>query len=80
MQAIAHELIPLRRLREGCRAAIAEIVGRPDHVRRLNELGLRGGVQLEMVRSGSPCIVRLAGSTLCIRGNEVLNVLVRPGE
>jgi ferrous iron transport protein A len=80
MQALTHELIPLRRLREGCRAAIADIIGRPEHVQRLKELGLRGGVELEMVRAGSACIVRLQGNTLCIRGNEVLNVLVRPGD
>ena len=75
----ADQLIPLKTLPEGSRASIAEVVGRPDHVQRLRELGFRGGVELEMVRPGSPCIVRLAGHTLCIRGNEVLNVLVRPG-
>jgi hypothetical protein len=32
-----------------------------------------------MVRQGSPCIVRLKGNTLCIRGNDLLNVLVGAG-
>ena len=76
---VAEELIPLKTLPEGCRASVAEVVGRPDHVHRLRELGFQGGAELEMVRPGSPCIVRLAGHTLCIRGNELLNVLVRPG-
>ncbi len=79
MQALTHDMIPLRRLQEGSRAAVAEIVGRSEHVQRLKELGLRRGVQVEMVRTGTPCIVRLNGHKLCIRGTEVLNVLVRPG-
>ncbi|HEY2882768.1 MAG TPA: FeoA family protein [Pirellulales bacterium] len=73
-------LIPLDRMSAGQRAPIAEIVGRTEHVQRLQELGLRHGVEVEMVRAGSPCIVRLQGNTLCIRGNEVLNVLVGCGE
>jgi ferrous iron transport protein A len=76
---VAENLIPLKTLGEGHRASVVEVIGRPDHVQRLRELGFRGGVELEMVRPGSPCIVRLAGHTLCIRGNEMLNVLVRPG-
>jgi Fe2+ transport system protein FeoA len=60
----------------GQSAALAEIIGLPDQVQRLKELGFRKGANLEMVRSGSPCIVRLQGHTLCIRGNELLNVLV----
>ncbi len=72
-------LVPLNRLQQGTRAQIAEIVGTTDQVQRIRELGFQHGTSLEMVRSGSPCIVRLLGQTLCIRGSEVLNVLVRPG-
>jgi ferrous iron transport protein A len=60
----------------GQRATLADIVGQPEQVQRLKELGFHQGVNLEMVRSGSPCIVRLGGNKLCIRGNELLNVLV----
>jgi Fe2+ transport system protein FeoA len=55
---------------------VAEIVGQEDQVQRLKELGFCPGVHLKMIRAGSPCIVRLQGQTLCIRGNELLNVLV----
>jgi ferrous iron transport protein A len=72
------DLIPLNRLRSGETAAIVEIVGRSDQVQRIKELGLHDGVELTMVRAGSPCIIRVAGQTLCIRANELLNVLVRP--
>jgi ferrous iron transport protein A len=69
-------LIPLNRMNSGQRAVLSEVVGRADQVQRLKELGFRSGMDLEMVRSGSPCIVRLQGHTMCIRGNDLLNVLV----
>ena len=73
-----HRLVPLNRLRTGETALIVEVVGRSDQVQRIKELGLRDGTAISMVRSGSPCIIRLAGQTLCIRANELLNVLVEP--
>jgi Fe2+ transport system protein FeoA len=63
----------------GQHASIGEIVGQPEAVHRLEELGLRGGVMVEMVQSGSPCIVRLAGQKLCFRSDELLRVMVRCG-
>jgi ferrous iron transport protein A len=73
-----HRLVPLNRLRTGETALVAEVVGRSDQVQRIKELGLRDGAEISMVRSGSPCIIRLAGQTLCIRANDILNVLVEP--
>ena len=72
------DIIPLNRLRSGETASIVEVVGRSDQVQRIKELGLHDGVEITMIRSGSPCIIRLAGHALCIRANELLNVLVRP--
>jgi len=74
-----HGLIPLNRLPAGETALIAEVIGRSDQVQRIKELGFHDGVEITMVQSGSPCIVRLGGQTLCIRANELLNVLVRSG-
>ena len=54
------------------------LLGSPEQVRRLEELGLRSGAHLEIVRGGSPCIVRIDGSTLCFRHDESLRVLVTP--
>ena len=59
-------------------AEVQEVLGSSEHVRRLEELGLRSGAVLEMIRSGSPCIVRVGGSTLCFRGHELAQVLVAP--
>jgi ferrous iron transport protein A len=73
-----HDLIPLNRLATGQTASIGQLLGRPEQVQRLQELGLREGVAIEMVQSGSPCIVRLADKKLCFRSDELLRVLVRP--
>jgi ferrous iron transport protein A len=73
-----HHLVPLNRLRTGETALVAEVLGRADQVQRIKELGLCDGTQISMVRSGSPCIIRIGGQTLCIRANDLLNVLVEP--
>jgi len=72
------DLIPLHRLGSGEVAQIVSVVGRPEHVHRMKELGLHDGAEIAVLRSGTPCIIRLAGQTLCFRANELLSVLVRP--
>lgn len=74
-----HDVIPLRFLVPGQCAQVDHVSGAPDDVHRLEELGLRGGAAIEMVQSGSPCIIRLAGQKLCFRPDELLSVLVRCG-
>src|SRR3990172_2873137 len=58
--ALMPELVPISLLSAGQVAEVRQVVGPPEQVRRLEELGLRDGAVLEMVRSGSPCIVRVA--------------------
>jgi ferrous iron transport protein A len=70
------ELVPLSVLRSGQIAEIGQLVGAPEQVRRLEELGLRTGARLEIIRGGSPCIIRVDGGTLCFRDDESLRVLV----
>jgi Fe2+ transport system protein FeoA len=72
-------LIPLSLLAPGQSALVDRIIGRPDEVHRLEELGLRGGTAIEVVQGGSPCIIRLAGQKLCFRADELVSVLVRRG-
>jgi ferrous iron transport protein A len=71
-----HDLIPLAALRSGEYAEVRKIVGHQEQVRRLEELGVRDGAVLEMVRAGTPCIVRIGASKLCFRDGELLSVLV----
>jgi len=60
----------------GQTARIGQLVGPPDAVHRLEELGLRLGAEVEMVQSGAPCMIRLEGHKLCFRESEALQVLV----
>lgn len=71
------ELVPLSVLRSGQIGEVGQLVGAPDQVRRLEELGLRAGARLEMIRGGAPCIIRVDGSKLCFRNDDSLRVLVR---
>jgi ferrous iron transport protein A len=71
-----HELLPLTALVAGQVAEVRRVVGRPEQVQRLEELGVRDGVVLEMVRPGTPCIVRVGASKLCLRDGELLSLLV----
>jgi ferrous iron transport protein A len=76
---LAEESIPLRLLARGQFAEISALVGKPEHVQRLHELGLSSGTVIEMVQPGSPCIVRLAGHKLCFRESDLMGILVRAG-
>lgn len=73
-----YDALPITQLRRGEFAEISQVIGTTEQVRRLEELGLRGGVELEIVQSGSPCIVRIGGSKLSFRHDELLRVLVTP--
>jgi Fe2+ transport system protein FeoA len=71
-----HELLPISALLPGQWAEVRQVVGRPEQTRRLEELGVRAGVSLELVQGGSPCIVRVGGTKLCFRDGEMCSVLV----
>ncbi len=71
-------MIPITQLRRGEVAEIAQVIGSPEHVQRMEELGLRGGAFLEVIRGGSPCIVRIGGTTLCFHHEHLLRILVTP--
>ena len=75
-----NHLVSVTELRRGQVAEVSAVVGLPEQVRRLEELGLRSGVRLEIVRGGSPCIVRVEGTKLCFRDNELASVMVKPRE
>lgn len=74
-----NDSIPLQCLEVGTSGAVTAVVGNGDFVHRLNEIGLRQGAEVQMVQSGRPCIVRVNGQRLCLRADELLRVLVRPG-
>ena len=71
-------LLPLDMLNAGEDAEVAEVSGDAAWVDRLAELGLQAGSRLHMLRSGSPCTLRVGGCQLCLRGDECSQILVRP--
>lgn len=74
------EIIPLKFLQPGSKAAIDLISGQPNEVQRMEELGLRAGSEIEVLQQGCPCIVRCRGAKYCLRGNDCNCVWVRIDE
>ncbi|MCE9608079.1 MAG: FeoA domain-containing protein [Planctomycetia bacterium] len=75
-----HDLIPLSQVAVGRRGEIGAVLGLPDSVHRLEELGIRVGATVEMIQTGAPCIIKLAEQRLCFRSDELFSVLVRTEE
>ena len=72
------DFVPLNRLGSGQPAEICDIKGEAGRVHRLHEFGLRQGAKIQMFRAGNPCIIRMAGSKVCIRMDDSLQVMVKP--
>jgi len=69
-------MIPLQLLNTGETADIVVVGGETSLVTRLNEMGLREGEIVHMVRSGEPCIVAVGNHRLTFRGNETAHIYV----
>lgn len=70
------QVLPIELLHSGERGRICDVEGSPDLVHRLEEMGLHQGVTVQMVRSGSPCILAVNHHRLSFRGSDLANVLV----
>lgn len=68
--------MPISMMRAGQAARVGEVFGPVELVHRLDEIGLRRGAQVEMIRPGNPCIIRLGGPKLCLRADDGSGVLV----
>ena len=73
-------LLPLDLLRPGEWADVADISGDPKWVGRMAELGLREGCRIQMLLGGVPCMLEVSGCKLCLRGDSVSQIWVRPIE
>jgi len=73
-------VLPLDMLRPGQWADVADVAGDPTWVCRMAELGLRTGCRLQMLQSGAPCLLQVAGCKLCLRSDMCSQILVRPVE
>jgi Fe2+ transport system protein FeoA len=71
-------LVPLELLGAGEWADVAEVAGEPTWVGRMAEMGVRAGCRLQVVQPGSPCLLQVGGCRLCLRGECLMRILVRP--
>lgn len=70
-------LLPLELLRPGEWAEVADVQGETGWVGRMAELGIRIGSRLQVLQPGSPCMLRVGGSRLSLRGDSSALILVR---
>ncbi len=74
------EVVPLDMLRADEQAAIVEMVGDPRQIHRLEEMGLREGSSVRMVRPGSPCLLAIDSRRVSLRLDEATDILVKISE
>ncbi|MCA9090025.1 MAG: ferrous iron transport protein A [Planctomycetaceae bacterium] len=71
-------MFPLESLRSGETGRVVDVDGQLDLVQRLQELGLRLGATVQMLRSGSPLLIAIDGQRLSFRPDQRAMVLVEP--
>lgn len=69
-------VIPLEMMNEGERGHVCTVEGTPELVIRLQEMGLREGVPVRMVRTGTPCILAVNDQRFSLRFDQRATVLV----
>ncbi len=73
-----HDILPLELLCPGEWADVAEVTGEPHWVGRMAELGVRTGSRVQVLRPGSPCLLKVGGARLSLRGEQAMQILVKP--
>lgn len=71
---------PLTICSPGEEATVIELAVESEVSGRLRELGLVAGAQVRVVRTGSPLILEVGETRLCLRGPEADGVFVRLAE
>jgi ferrous iron transport protein A len=69
-------IVALESLAVGEGGRITDISGDPNFVTRLNEMGLRVGTALRMIRSGRPCLIAVDHQRLSFRTEDNVLILV----
>lgn len=78
MSTVEH-CLPLNVMHPGQKGRVQQVLGRAEEVHRLEEMGLRKGALVEMLQTGSPCIVKIGEQRLCFRAAAAISsVLVEP--
>ena len=72
-------VLPLLAIERDEVAVIQSLAGPGPLRARLEELGLLPGARVRIVANGSPCILEVGQTRLCLRGEEADAILVRLG-
>jgi ferrous iron transport protein A len=59
-------------------ADVAQVTGEPCWICRMAEMGLGIGSRLRILQAGSPCLLQVGESRLCLRGACTTQILVKP--
>jgi Fe2+ transport system protein FeoA len=70
------EIIPLETLVEGQRGCIVDLSGPLSWKHRMEEMGLREGTFVRLVKRGQPCIIAIEDRRLSLRGDPSSLILV----
>jgi len=76
MASVVSQTVPLELLAAGEHGIVVAIDGNETLIVRLQEMGLREGVQVCMVRPGSPCILEIQHQRFSFRFDDLATVLV----
>ena len=71
-------ILPLEMLGHGECAVVEDVQGEASWIGRMAELGVRNGCLLQVLQPGSPCMLQVDGCRLCLRGDDIMRILVRP--
>jgi ferrous iron transport protein A len=69
-------IVPLEMMANGEQGRVCNLDGAPEFVCRLEEMGLREGARVHMVRAGSPCILAVNDHRFSLRFDHNATVLV----
>lgn len=69
--------IKLTRCRVSDDVEVVEVSGNAGLAARLGELGMIPGARLRVIRQGSPIIVQLDDTRLCLRSRDASKIMVR---
>ena len=73
----SERVVPLEFLTAGERGRVVDVDGAEGTAMRLAEIGIRAGIDLQMLRPGRPCIVAVGNQRLSLRVDNSAVVLVK---
>jgi Fe2+ transport system protein FeoA len=73
------QLMPLPAVERDVEATVECLAGPRSLRSRLQELGLLPGARVRVLTNGSPCILLVGSTRLCLRGDEADAILVALG-